>query len=62
MKKLYYILNTKTDQNFDTNEMKFYGNNWEPTYEEDKEWLQQMINKDPEKFNNCIVESVEIEN
>jgi len=61
MKKLHYILNTRTDENFDTNENRFYGSNWEPTYEDDKEWLQEMIDEDPEKFENCIVETVEIE-
>ena len=61
MKNLFYIRNTKTDQNFDTIEMKFYGSNWEPIYEEDKEWLQAMIDEDSEKFENCVVETVEIE-
>lgn len=61
MKNLFYIRNTKTDQNFDTVENKFYGSNWEPTYEDDKEWLQGIIDEDPEKFENCVVETVEIE-
>jgi len=61
MKNLFYIRNTKTDKNFDTMEMKFYGSNWGPNYEEDKERLQGMIDEDPEKFENCVVETVEIE-
>lgn len=61
MKKLFYILNTKTDKSFDTMENKFYGSNWQPAYEDDREWLQGMIDEDPEKFENCIVEEVEIE-
>lgn len=59
MKNLFYIRNTKTDENFDTIEMKFYGSNWEPVYEEDKEWLQSMINEDPERFEDCVIETVE---
>ena len=61
MKTLFYIINTKNDDNFDTQEMKFYDNNWEPTYEDDKQWLEQLIENDPEKFENCIVKEIEIE-
>ena len=61
MKTLFYIRNTKTDANFDTVEMKFYGANWEPQYEDDKNWLQSLIEKEPEKFENCIVETVTFE-
>jgi len=57
MKTSYYILNTKTDQSFDTMEMKFYSNNWNPEMEEDKEYLEGLINRDPERFENCIVAS-----
>ena len=41
--------------------MKFYDNNWVPTYEDDKQWLEQLIKNDPKKFENCIVEEIEIE-
>jgi len=61
MKTLFYIRNTKNDKNFDTQEMKFYDNNWEPTYEDDKQLLEQLIQNDPEKFENCVVEEIEIE-
>lgn len=61
MKALFYIRNTKNDKNFDTQEMKFYDNNWEPTYEEDKQWLEQLIENDPVKFENCVVEEIKIE-
>lgn len=61
MKNLFYIRNTKTDESFDTIEMKFYPNNWEPEMEEDKNYLQSLIDEDPEKFENCVVETVEIE-
>lgn len=61
MKNLFYIRNTKTDQNYDTLEKKFYGSNWEPNYEEDKEWLQVLIDSSPEKFENCVIETIVIE-
>ena len=57
MKKGHYILNTVTDQNFDTLEMKFYNNNWEPALEDDKNYLQSLIDSDSEKFANCIIET-----
>jgi len=53
----HYIRNTKTDEAFDTQEMKFYGSNWEPTMETDKDYLQSLIDNDPEKFENCIIET-----
>ena len=43
MKKAHYILNTKTDQSFDTMEMKFYNSNWEPEFKDDKNYLQLSI-------------------
>lgn len=55
MKTLFYILNTKTDESLDTMEMEFYSSNWEPEPEEDKSYLQGLIDADPEKFKNCIV-------
>jgi len=57
MKDLHYIRNTKTDQSFDTMEMKFYPNNWEPEMEEDRAYLQRLIDDDPEKFKDCIIET-----
>ena len=57
MKKAHYILNTVTDQSFDTMEMKFYSNNWEPELEDDKKYLQNLIDSDSEKFANCIIET-----
>lgn len=61
MKTLFYIRNTKTDQNFDPIEMKFYGNNWEPQLEDDKQWLENIIEDDKEKFQDCIIEEVNLE-
>lgn len=51
----FYILNTKTDESFDTNEMKFYPSNWTPEIDCDKSYLERLIKNDPEKFENCII-------
>jgi len=61
MKNLFYIRNTKSDQSFDTNEMKFFSNSWTSEYEENKSYLERLIADDPEKFENCVVETVENE-
>lgn len=53
---LFVIRNKKTDQNFDTNEMKFYGSNWEPDYIDDIELLKTLISNDQDKFNDCVIE------
>lgn len=50
----FYILNTKTDQNFDPIENKFYPNSWEPQLDE-KEHLEMLISNNPEKFENCVI-------
>ena len=55
----FYILNTKTDQSFDTNEMRFYPSNWTPEFEEDRFYLERLMKNDPEKFENCIIVSLE---
>jgi hypothetical protein len=54
MKKLFYIFNVITNENYDPIENKFYPGSWEPEREE-KEYLQQLIESDPEKFENCII-------
>lgn len=58
MKTMYYIRDTKTDQNFDPIENKFFGSNWEPQLEDDKAYLQHFIDNDKEKFSDCIIEEV----
>jgi len=57
MKKQFYIWNTKTDQNFDPIEMKFYNSNWEPELTDDKEWLESIMKNNPEKFENCVIKT-----
>jgi len=59
MKKLHYIRNEETDDNFDPIEMKFYANNWEPEMEEDRDYLQSLMDDDPERFKDCIIETIE---
>lgn len=58
MKTTYYIRNTKTDQNFDTIENKFFNSNWEPQPEEDKKSLESLIENDKERFDNCVIEEI----
>ena len=55
----FYILNTKTGDNFDTNENKFYPSSWEPVLEE-KEYLETLISNDKEKFENCVIRDISI--
>lgn len=52
----FYIRNTKNDMNYDTNEGKFFKSSWEPVYEEDRGYLERLINENPEKFKNCVIE------
>jgi hypothetical protein len=53
----FYILNTKTDETFDTNEMRFYSASWEVELEE-KHYLETVINNHPELFENCIIANI----
>ena len=55
MKTLHYILNEKTDYSFDANEMMFFSNTWEPELDEDKIYLQRLIDDNPVKFKDCII-------
>lgn len=57
---MYYILNQKTDENFCTIDNRFYSCSWSPTLNEDKDYLQSLITSDTEKFRNCIVFEVEL--
>ena len=52
----FYILNTKTDESFDTNENRFYSASWEVELEE-KSYLETVIANNPEKFENCVITS-----
>ena len=57
MKNLHYIRNEETEENLDPIEMKFYPDNWEPEMEEDKDYLQSLIDENPEKFKDCEIET-----
>ena len=50
----YYILNTKNGNTYDPVENNFYGQSWEIVYE-DKAHLEAIIEKDPERFRDCII-------
>lgn len=50
----FYIWNTKTDESFDTNEMRFYSASWEVELEE-KDYLEIVMKNNPELFENCII-------
>jgi hypothetical protein len=53
-KATFYIWNTKTDESFDINEMRFYSASWEVELEE-KKYLEMVMANHPEKFENCII-------
>ena len=61
MKTLFYIRNTKNDKNFDTIENKFFDSNWDPQYEDDKRLLEILIEDDAEKFENCVIEEIVVD-
>ena len=50
----FYIWNTKTDESFDTYEMRFYSASWGVELEE-KSYLKTLMASNPEKFENCII-------
>ena len=51
----FYIWNTKTDQNFDYIDNKFYGANWEPETTDDKKYLEIILKSDKKKFKDCAI-------
>jgi len=57
MNATYYILNQKTDESFDTNEMRFYSASWEIELEE-KSYLETLIKSNPSKFENCKIVNI----
>jgi len=60
MKAMHYILQVATDCSYHPIEDRFYKNNWQPELEDDKEYLQEIINSDPERFEGCIIKTIEI--
>ena len=53
---MYYIRNTKTDESYDPYEMKFFPNNWEPDWVDDRLELVKILDSNPEKFKDCVIE------
>jgi hypothetical protein len=56
--KMYYIVNEKTDETFDFFEDKFYSKNWAPELTVDEGSLKKMIQEQPLRFKDCIVDYV----
>ena len=50
----FTIVRKGTDIHYDTNDQKFYEGNWERTQDK-KEYLEQLIQNDPEKFEDCTI-------
>jgi formiminotetrahydrofolate cyclodeaminase len=58
MKKETYTIVKKgssQESHYDTNDQRFYGDNWERT-QDSKEYLERLIKNDSEKFEGCIIE------
>ena len=58
MKKETYTIVKKgssQESRYDTNDQRFYGDNWERT-QDSKEYLERLIKNNPEKFEGCIIE------
>jgi hypothetical protein len=54
-KHLFYIRNEKTNKNYDRDWNSFYSDDFDLDLEMNKKNLENLINKDLEKFKNCIV-------
>lgn len=55
---MHYIRNTKTDCSFDPIEDKFFSNRWTPEFEDDPEYLRDIINSDQDRFKDCVIEAL----
>lgn len=54
-KEQFTIVNINSGHHYDTNDSRFYGPNWEQTHDT-KEYLEQLIKNDPDKFENCQIQ------
>ncbi len=53
----YTLVNPKNGKHYDTNDERFYDDNWERT-QDSKEYLQRLVSNNPEKFEDFkIVEN-----
>jgi len=51
----FTIIQKSSGHHYDTNDQRFYGENWERTMDT-KKYLLQLIENDPDKFEGCIIE------
>lgn len=56
IKENYTIVNPLTGEHYDTNDEKFYSENWDRTLDT-KNYLKGLIKNNPEKFEGYIIES-----
>jgi hypothetical protein len=59
-KEKYYIQNQITNESYDISEGKFYDSNWSPELTDDKDYLQLLCGSDPEKFEWCRIETIQL--
>lgn len=55
-KEIYTIVHTPSGYHYDTNEEKFYSDEWEWT-EDNKIYLEMLVNNNPEKFKDCVIQN-----
>jgi len=48
-KDKYTLVNPKNGKHYDTNDKRFYDDNWERT-KDSKNYLEQIVGNNPEKF------------
>lgn len=58
-KEMYYIQNEETQKYYDTDDEKWYPDNWVPTLDT-KEYLEMLMDNNPEKFEGCTIEYIEV--
>lgn len=52
----FTIVQKSTGHHYDTNDQRFYAENWERS-DDSKDYLQQLIENDPEKFVGCEIQN-----
>ena len=53
-KETYTIIKKGTDTHYDTNDERFYEENWDRT-QDTKDYLKMLIKNNPDKFIECII-------
>jgi len=54
-KEIYTIVNSESGNHYDTNDERFYAENWERTMDNES-YLKDLIKNNPEKFEGCKIE------